>query len=369
MSTLPKSSLRERMYWRLDAITLSALALPVPPKAAEVDHGKAKGALLALQEHEELMSRRRMALSPKGGGSCIRLIAGYATACLILFFAGCLIFTGRGRGHLESSIITGIDERDLAQAVGWIICGGKLTASDGLEVEGYNVTGSGFSVSPDGYLLTNKHVVMGTWEALNLPVNRQANKAFEDKYHCTFIPTVWVFFGEKKYVAQILYLSPGFDFAVLKIERKHMAYFSLSNADSPPRGTKVRACGFPAISRTALTEPEINEEDTLKKDLDLALQTRRNIRIESRFKKSDFEFDMTTGVVSRPVNAVTGCKWIQHDATIHKGNSGGPLISNDGAVVGINTLKLDQVTGVQRALSLHQLRQEIDTQVPGVLWK
>ena len=64
-----------------------------------------------------------------------------------------------------------------------------------------------------------------------------------------------------------------------------------------------------------------------------------------------------------------GRRWIQHDATIHKGNSGRPLLAEDGTAVGINTLKHTSAAGVQWSLSLPQLRAVIDRHAPGAVWK
>src|SRR5207253_2464806 len=77
-----------------------------------------------------------------------------------------------------------------------------------------------------------------------------------------------------------------------------------------------------------------------------ALQTGRGASLEDFFEKAAFEFDMTAGSFSRPVIEEVGeCRWIQHDTTIHPGNPGGPLLTEDRTAVGINTLSNARVHG------------------------
>ena len=69
--------------------------------------------------------------------------------------------------------------------------------------------------------------------------------------------------------------------------------------------------------------------------------------------------------------------YLVHTARIATGNSGGPLIARDGTVLGINTLGISVQMGKERviqegqnyALTLPQLRKEIDQHVPGIVWR
>ena len=91
--------------------------------------------------------------------------------------------------------------------------------------------------------------------------------------------------------------------------------------------------------------------------------------VEKTFKQRDFEYVTTTGSVSKVAPEESGPIWVQHDAAIHGGNSGGPLIDADGTVIGINTLKHNQAAGVSYALEIKQLQQELNAQIDGLLWK
>jgi hypothetical protein len=131
----------------------------------------------------------------------------------------------------------------------------------------------------------------------------------------------------------------------------------------------VKVCGVPGASRIARSEGEAIEDCLRQERVKLAMQAGRRVRVEDHFLRSDFEYDQTSGAVSRPIEEEKGCRWIQHGATIHGGNSGGPQLAEDGTVVGINTLKREGVSGIQLSLSLPQLREEINRHVPGLVWK
>ncbi len=63
---------------------------------------------------------------------------------------------------------------------------------------------------------------------------------------------------------------------------------------------------------------------------------------------------MTKGIVSA-LRTDGGIKYVQLDATINPGNSGGPLVSLDGAVLGINTFKLKGFEGLNFAVASSEI--------------
>lgn len=145
--------------------------------------------------------------------------------------------------------------------------------------------GTGFIVSTDGYILTNKHVV-----------NVEAGEY-------TFITN-----DGKQYDARLVGSDPFNDLAVLKIDASGLPAVELGDSDSLELGQTVIAIG-----------------NTL----------------------DQFPNTVTKGIVSgngRTITAGDGQgqsetieKVIQTDAAINRGNSGGPLINLSGQVVGINT--------------------------------
>lgn len=257
-----------------------------------------------------------------------------------------------------SPVIASLDEKALAEGLGLVVCGLRVTDANGKQRDVSQGTGSAFAVTPDGYLLTNKHVVE---EVHNLSNAQLLLDDVRKKYLIEAQPTVWCFFGKEKYVAEIKHVSAGFDLAILKVDRIAKPFFRLSNADSLPRATPVFALGFPGAARVALTKEELLQS--------ASRDSAENV--EKRFKPSDFDFVLTSGTVSRAAKEdITDARlWIQHNANIHPGNSGGPLVTTQGLVVGINTLANRGAAGVSFSLSIPQLRNEIERIVSGIQWE
>ncbi len=159
-------------------------------------------------------------------------------------------------------------------------------------------TGSGFCFSKDGWILTNAHVVM----------KKDKEKSFSLGDKVTLIPEVEVqvvFSGQslRHHAKVVRWSSDGeHDMALVKIEpfegMPHVPQFDV-NRERPVRGTEVFLLGFP-----------------LGKSV---MQQGRTV-IASTFR----------GIVSRPVR-----HFVQVDAVVHPGASGGPLIDGEGQVLGV----------------------------------
>lgn len=168
--------------------------------------------------------------------------------------------------------------------------------------------GSGFIISSDGLIATNKHVVSDT--------------------DATY--TVLTSDG-KKYDATVLSRDPVNDLALVKIEGTDLPVLSLGDSSQVEIGQKVIAIGN-------------------------SLAQYRNT--------------VTTGVVSgigRTITAsgTTGSEQlegvIQTDAAINPGNSGGPLLDIGGSVLGINTAIDQQGQLVGFALPVNDLKKDIES--------
>jgi serine protease Do len=153
-------------------------------------------------------------------------------------------------------------------------------------------TGSGFIINPEGYMLTNHHVING---AEKIKVRLQV----ADK--------------EKTYEAELIGSDQKTDIALLKIKRE-------SNDTTP----------FPYIPMGDSKQLEVGEWV---------------IAIGNPFGLSH---TVTTGIVSakgRDIGAGPYDEFIQTDASINPGNSGGPLLNMKGEVIGINTAIISGNTG------------------------
>lgn len=150
--------------------------------------------------------------------------------------------------------------------------------------------GSGVIISPDGYIISNNHVVSN---ATKLEV---------------------ILSDKKKYTATLVGTDPSTDIALLKIEEKGLPFLHFSNSDLVEVGQWVLAIGNPMGLNSTVTAGIISAKG---RSIDL-LRSQSSTPIES---------------------------FIQTDAAINRGNSGGALVNTNGDLVGINSA-ISSSTGV-----------------------
>ena len=144
--------------------------------------------------------------------------------------------------------------------------------------------GSGFIVRPDGYIVTNNHVVDG---ATDITVKLS---------------------GSRHFTAKVVGRDPKTDLALLKIDAQNLPIVTFGDSDKLQVGEPVMAIGNPF----------------------------------------GLEGTVTTGIVSakgRVIGEGPYDDFIQTDASINPGNSGGPLVNQAGQVVGIDTAIVSQSGG------------------------
>lgn len=152
--------------------------------------------------------------------------------------------------------------------------------------------GSGFVVSPEGYILTNNHVVDGA-----------------------DIITVTLY-NKRSYAGRVVGLDPTTDVALLKIEAKTLPYLPLGDSDHARVGEWVLAIGNPGFQDASTLDFTVTSGIISAKGRPLDVLSAENSSAPGNFAIEDF---------------------IQTDAAINPGNSGGPLVNIRGEVIGINT--------------------------------
>lgn len=226
------------------------------------------------------------------------------------------------------------------------------------------MVGSGFIITPDGYVITNAHVVDENDESMkqsfaeqafqeiiendakelegsmNRKLTEEEAKALTDANSWYFSQTLSVgnikkefsvvmgISGDKTEIIPLVIPAklvtmgaaiPGKDVAILKLTKKHIYPTIRIGDDKEMRvGDQVYALGYPAV---ATFHPLISE-------------------------KSISEATLTRGLVSAKKNMKDGWEVLQTDASITHGNSGGPVSNEQGEVIGLATFgSIDQQRG------------------------
>ncbi len=144
-------------------------------------------------------------------------------------------------------------------------------------------SGSGVVISPDGYIVTNNHVVENASEVA---------VTFNDRYTAK---------------AKVVSTDAGTDIAVLKVEgNKSLDYMQFGNSDEAKLGQWVLAVGYPLSLDATVTAGIISAKG-------------RSIGINKSQSSSAIE------------------SFIQTDAAVNPGNSGGALVNTSGQLIGINS--------------------------------
>ena len=207
----------------------------------------------------------------------------------------------------QGEIVSDVAEKVAPSVVSIVTEGSSRTPFGVVPTEG---AGTGIIISPDGYIITNKHVIPAS--ANNVTVVRSDGTVIEN--------------------VSVVGRDPLNDLAFLKIENaSNLPAAELANSDEVQIGQQVVAIG------NALGQ---------------------------------FQNTVTSGIISgigRPITAGTGNDTerledlFQTDAAINPGNSGGPLVNLEGKIIGINTAIAQEAQGIGFAIPINAAKGLIET--------
>lgn len=170
------------------------------------------------------------------------------------------------------------------------------------QVQPAQATGSGVIISTDGYIVTNNHVVE---DADKIEVALTDRRVFE---------------------AKIIGRDPNTDLALVKINADDLPFVKLGNSDDVRIGEWVLAVGYPLGLESTVTAGIVSAKGRATGIIGNELR-QRQLQEQGWGQQGQTEEFINTAIES----------FIQTDAVINKGNSGGALVNAKGELIGINS--------------------------------
>lgn len=159
-------------------------------------------------------------------------------------------------------------------------------------------SGSGVIVTPDGYIITNNHVVEN---ATKIEIILPDNRSFE---------------------AKVIGTDPNTDLALVKVEAKGLPVVKLGNSDNVQVGEWVLAVGYPFSLQSTVTAGIVSA-----KGRSIGILGEHNNPRNYRNRGQQPNEPIVNSAIE---------SFIQTDAAINQGNSGGALVNTQGELIGIN---------------------------------
>lgn len=168
------------------------------------------------------------------------------------------------------------------------------------QVQPAQATGSGVIISTDGYIVTNNHVVV---DADKIEVSLTDRRVLE---------------------AKIIGRDPNTDLALIKVNADDLPFVKLGNSDDVRIGEWVLAVGYPLGLESTVTAGIVSATGRATGIIGNELRQRQLQENWNQGQQGEF---VNTAIES----------FIQTDAVINKGNSGGALVNAKGELIGINS--------------------------------
>jgi S1-C subfamily serine protease len=199
-------------------------------------------------------------------------------------------------------------------------------------------TGSGFVISPVGYVVTNEHVVSSDQVLLTRGGQRVRVTLNVASINVCFRNEAAAALGRAPCAtANVVAADPALDLAVLFISGTDLPYIALGDSDVVAAGLGVEALGYP-LGR----EVEVAKDATAQ----------------------DFVPDVSTspGAVSAlRADAAGDMRFLQISSSLNPGNSGGPVVTRDGFAVGVARMRLKNAEGIGFAIPINQVKDFLES--------
>ncbi len=186
--------------------------------------------------------------------------------------------------------------------------------------DGKSAAGTGTLINAEGTILTNHHVVDGAKQIM-VRLYQEHKSRYQE---------------QRKYDARLIKSNPFYDLAIIDVHANTPDFFRFASSDVHV-GDDVMAIGNALGILQATTSKGIVSAVRNNRDMNIKYHN-----IENEIMNEN-EFDEMT--------------WIQTDAAINGGNSGGPLLNKDYELIGINTSGYDYYQGLNFSLHVKHLKK------------
>ena len=187
-------------------------------------------------------------------------------------------------------------------------------------------TGSGFIFTPYGHVLTNYHVIESTTIE-----ERIGRRDVEVELAVDRIQVVLPASPNARFDASIEAVDPDLDLAVLSIVGGELPYLALGDSEAVAQGDAVQVYGFPFGRQVEVGQANLPDI----------------VPLVSASRGS---------VAATRTDASGGTAYLQTTATVNPGNSGGPMLDEDGYVLGVVRLKLRDSDGIGFAIPVNAVK-------------
>jgi hypothetical protein len=186
-------------------------------------------------------------------------------------------------------------------------------------------TGSGFVISPGGYVLTNHHVVSGEDRVLE-----HDGREVRVQVEVTRVEVVFPADGTRL-EARIEASDPDVDLAVLSVSGVDLPFVGLGDSDALQPGQPIQVTGFP-----------------LGRALEVGKQSRTDVVPQPTVSRGS--------VTALRTGDAGDARYIQTDAAVHPGSSGGPMVDEQGYAVGVIRMMIGRRSGLAFAIPVNRVK-------------
>ena len=192
-------------------------------------------------------------------------------------------------------------------------------------------TGSGFIVSPDGWVITNQHVISDDKFEITIEGEKVEVSISVQRIE-VLVPSSSDTQPYRRFVASVFAIDADDDLAILHIGGNNLPYVGLGDSDALLVGDAVNAVGYPYGQRLELAKPESDQ----------------SIPAPSVTSGTVSAFRTDTGRERR---------FVQVTAPLNPGNSGGPIVDAEGYVVGVAQSRIRSANSIGFGVPIERVKR------------